>query len=235
MSTWSLQWRWNSHQSKALVSGDICICTVMHCKYAFWAWGFSCKKCQFNVNWDVKIGGVSLWCNYIMWGGAMGGGWLAPGRDGLAAELKDLQFSQPEHRVTLAKDKGRKSIHCYWKFSNQQLQFKMWQPSGDLNPYTSEWLWHCCCVLLLYLRRSSSHWSTRHDQSLPRRAGPPFICLVNKANLSGRCLRIKFIWTSFSARSSRPALLQAAASQQKVFSSLGFLIFGRNSKSIFRF
>ena len=160
-------------------------------------------------------------------------GWLARGRDGLAAELKDLQFSQPEHRVTLAKDKGRKSIHCYWKFSNQQLQFKMWQPSGDLNPYTPEWLWHCCCVLL-YLRRSSSHWSTRHDQSLPRRPGPPFICLVNKANLSGRCLRIKFIWTSFSARSSRPALLQAAASQQKVFSSLGFLIFGRNSKSIFR-
>ena len=25
------------------------------------------------------------------------------------------------------------------------------------------------------------------------------ICLVNKANLSGECLRIKFIWTSFSA------------------------------------
>ena len=66
-------------------------------------------------------------------------GWgrlTARGRDGLAAELKDLQFSQPEHRVTLAKDKGRKSIHCYWKFSNQQLQFKMWQPSGDLNPNT---------------------------------------------------------------------------------------------------
>ena len=79
-------------------------------------------------------------------------GWgrlTARGRDGLAAELKDLQFSQPEHRVTLAKDKGRKSIHCYWKFSNQQLQFKMWQPSGDLNPYTSEWLWHCCCVFII--------------------------------------------------------------------------------------
>ena len=74
MSTWSLQWRWNSHQSKALVSGDTYKqCTVMHCKYAFWAWGFSRKKCQFNVNWDVKIGaGVSLWCNYIMWGGGMG-------------------------------------------------------------------------------------------------------------------------------------------------------------------
>ena len=184
---------------------------------------------------STEMSRLEVWaCDVITLCEEVGWGRLtARGRDGLAAELKDLQFSQPEHRVTLAKDKGRKSIHCYWKFSNQQLQFKMWQPSGDLNPYTSEWLWHCCCVLL-YLRRSSSHWSTRHDQSLPRRPGPPFICLVNKANLSGRCLRIKFIWTSFSARSSRPALLQAAASQQKVFSSLGFLIFGRNSKSIFK-
>ena len=30
------------------------------------------------------------------------------------------------------------------------------------------------------------------------------ICLVNKANLSGECLRIKFIWTSFSARPPLP-------------------------------
>ena len=167
-----------------------------------------------NVNWNVE--GLKVWeCDVITLCEEEGWGRLtARGRDGLAAELKDLQFSQPEHRVTLAKDKGRKSIHCYWKFSNQQLQFKMWQPSGDLNPYTSEWLWHCCCVLL-YLRRSSSHWSTRHDQSLPRRPGPPFICLVNKANLSGRCLRIKFIWTSFSARPPPPTYLLLQAEKER--------------------
>ena len=36
------------------------------------------------------------------------------------------------------------------------------------------------------------------------------ICLVNKANLSGECLRIKFIWTSFSARPPPPYLLLQA-------------------------
>ena len=39
------------------------------------------------------------------------------------------------------------------------------------------------------------------------------ICLVNKANLSGECLRIKFIWTSFSA-SLPPALLLLKAEEE---------------------
>ena len=39
------------------------------------------------------------------------------------------------------------------------------------------------------------------SRSKPRLRGQVLlICLVNKANLSGECLRIKFIWTSFSAR-----------------------------------
>ena len=65
-----------------------------------------------NVNWNVKIGGVRVWCNYIMWGGGMGGGWLAPGRDGLAAELKDLRFSQLTTRAQSHTCKGqRNEIH----------------------------------------------------------------------------------------------------------------------------
>ena len=167
MSTWSLQWRWNSHQSKALVSGDTYKqCTVMHCKYAFWAWGFSRKKCQFNVNWDVKIGGVSLWCNYIMWGGGRGAV-DCPGPRWIGCRIKGSPILTTRAQSHTCKGQ-RKEIPplLYWKVSNQRLlgRFHVYGTSLDPNVCLQE----CCYFMLLLLKHHHhiDYWSPRHHQNL---------------------------------------------------------------------
>lgn len=112
----------------------------------------------------------------------------------MAAELKDLRFSQPtpEPRVTLAKDKGRKSLHYY--IGKFQINGSFWEISHISDFFGYKLL--PSRVLLSPPEISSSEPCLRGQVLL--------ICLVNKANLLGECLRIKFIWTSFSARPPLP-------------------------------